>query len=689
MGNGGLGTAQLGTGVFINPYTFVPFPEGELDRGEPAGHESLGGSEGVPRYIGRIDYRLTAKSRVLIRGRTNGQESTPPSRAGTPVIPGSSLHGALRAMHETLVGGCLRVFDAAFRPSYRDVVVAGLNNGWDLAVVKDVDEQGRPTVLVRCSEYGRVSDRDLKHALGPGLLRTGTRLAVSGSPDRQKVFRHATISLESDGDWVLVLTDGRARQKPRKPPAHGDREYIPYKAVVGKVGGGSELGGVDDAAWGAFVDSAAESWDYTKALRGTNGPQMRLREIQRAKEAAERVSGTPHVITWPESAEGSEVEGAADLVSVGSTDQGNHRLIGTRPPHRPWLFPGQPIWVKVGKDKRVTAIKLSMAWRHVGGSDPAGSRVPPTMLPCSDPHDLCPSCRVFGSADPDPAKPDEQARQASYRGHVRVGDAHPEGDVDLEPLELAPMGRPRPGAGQFYLVTPAGTALPDDIPLREWGSAADQSKPRQLRGRKYYWRTGGRVTEPLWQAKEHHSTTMRSAADAFPAGTVFTGSIHFDGLTAAEVGSLLCALKPGLVLESPGELVFTVGGGRPFGFGACTADVRLSVAQTPAQRWRSAGGDELSAQAAVAAFKQSRPVAEPTWPALARACTFDAVEADRIWYPPGASWDQVGTRQFDEGYHFWRTSIGIHQDPPKPLVQLPDISSERQDLRIERPGGNR
>ncbi len=683
MGHGGRGAQQ--NDRFINPYTFVPFPSGELSRGEPSGHDALGQMGGQPRYLGRIDFRLTARTRVLVRGRSDGDQSLPPSQGGVPLIPGSSVHGALRSMHETLVGGCLRVFDEAFRPSYRDVVVAGLNNGWDLAVVKSVDDQGRPTSLVLCREYGRVSDRDLKDSLGVSTLRTGMRLEVTGTPDAQKVFRGASITLAPDGEWVLVLTDGKARQKRRRPPTGGDRNFIPYKAVVGRVGGGREVPGVEDAAWDDFVTSSRESWDYTKAIRGVTPDGLRSRELRHARDAESRVRGTDHVITWPEPLDGTDADGAADLVVVGSREQRNRREIGTRPPHRPWLFPGQPIWVRV-KDGRVSGMKLAMAWRHVGGSASAGDRVPSTMLPCTDPHNLCPSCRVFGAADPDPAKPDEQARQSSYRGHVRVGDARPTGQVELESLELAPMGRPRPGAGQFYLVTPPGTALPKDTPLREWGSKADASAPRHLRGRKYYWRTEGRATEPLWQAKDHHSEAMRSAASAFPAGTEFTGSIHFDGLTAEEIGSLVCALDPGRVLPSSGEVVFTVGGGRPFGFGACTAEVELAVSQTAAQRWAKGEGGQLTLEAAVEAFKASQPVAESTWSALAKACTFDAVAGERVWYPPGASWEHVGSQRFDEGYTFWRTSIGIDQNPPKPLVQLPDVAGERQSLQIPRPG---
>ena len=46
----------------------------------------------------------------------------PEGASGTTVLrlPGTSVKGAVRAVHETLAGGCLRVFDADFIPSYRD-----------------------------------------------------------------------------------------------------------------------------------------------------------------------------------------------------------------------------------------------------------------------------------------------------------------------------------------------------------------------------------------------------------------------------------------------------------------------------------------------------------------------------------------------------------------------------------------
>lgn len=689
----------LGEDRFVNPYTFVPFPSEPLDRHPPAGHERLSALP-EPRYLGRLELVIEARTRLLIRQQA--QESRAerqaglPTRRGVPILPGSSLHGALRSMHETLVGGCLRVFDDGFIPSYRDAVVAGINSGWQLAVVDDVDENGRPTTLTLCRTTAGVKSETLQEALGVSELRTGLRLRIAGEPHEKNgrsVFKEAgAISEDVKGEWVVLLSDGRARQPLKRPRPGVDRDYIPYWCTVGRRSGGREYAGIPDHVWQQFQDVARDARDFTVAVRGTTESALRRREVQQARERLEvlRTNRQSPWVTWPEEAD-------EQRVVVGNAPR--ERAIGVRAPHRPWLFPGLPVWVRTapndvtGRDE-IQGLKLSVAWRHVGGTATARDRVPPSVLPCRDPDHLCPTCRVFGAADTTAREDDDAARQSSYRGHVRVGDAVPVEPVAPEQLHLAPMGRPRPGAGQFYLITPPGHREPandDAAALREWGSLGDSPRPRPLRGRKFYWRTGGRIKDPLWQAKRHHSDTMTTTSEAFPAGTRLAATIFFDGLTLAEIGAIVSCLQPSVVLADEGasDAVFTVGGGKPFGFGACDVHVQLQDLQTARSRWDEESQPDLAIDDAVEAFRVSQPVARPTWPALARAVQMEAIDGTRVWYPPGASWNRVGSEEFDKGYEFWRTTVGHNTKPPKHLVQLPDITADRQDLRIVVKGDRR
>src|ERR1700733_6147709 len=98
---------------FINPYTFVPLPAA-IARSAPSGHHCAG-----PVHVsGAMTVEWTLQTPLLL------PQAHPAVRAGQVVVPGSSVKGALRSLHETLMGGCLRVVDEEFVPVYRQPAVA-------------------------------------------------------------------------------------------------------------------------------------------------------------------------------------------------------------------------------------------------------------------------------------------------------------------------------------------------------------------------------------------------------------------------------------------------------------------------------------------------------------------------------------------------------------------------------------
>src|SRR5262249_21121747 len=131
-------------------YTFVPFPAAFASRRGPHGHR------GNPElWSGAIAIAITIKAQtpVLVRGTCGANDTTLPHRPGPDgtnqqIIPGSSLHGTVRALHETLTGSCLRVFDQSFSPVYRDA--AADTQSLRLALVDDTDPEGRPTSFQLC-----------------------------------------------------------------------------------------------------------------------------------------------------------------------------------------------------------------------------------------------------------------------------------------------------------------------------------------------------------------------------------------------------------------------------------------------------------------------------------------------------------------------------------------------------------
>jgi RAMP superfamily len=643
---------------FVNPYTFVPFPE-TVARGAPGGHHWLAPD------------RLSGAFTVTWEFATQFQ--APEGAFGTTVLrlPGASVKGAVRSVHEVIAGGCLRVFDAGFIPSYRDhAQVRGAD--WTLAVVEKATGDGQPLTVILCDEVVWVGAEQLRQACGESLA-TGSRVSIQpgdvparpNSLGRKELPPSATIA--GGGDWVVLVTDSGTRQ-----PKKGT-----YFLACGRVG--SRVAEVSEAAWQQFRTAAAGARD--------------------AQPGARRREGRDPSDPQPKA-----------LVRFGSRSIGYRRVVTGR------LWERDVFWARTRNDgASVVADELSLAalWRHPGwdaSQDPAlapedwsaGRRVPADLLGCSDPRELCPTCRVFGSVDQQAREGDERARQRAYAGHVRFGDACSEQPVELKPVQRAPLGMPRPGAGQFYLTytddSPAGKGRK---PTREWGSDPDAGHRRPLRGRKFYWHADpAQQALPRHEARGHQKTRgdqteseLVSTRHLAPAGTMLRQRITFDNLSRAELGGLLAAFEPRRVLASVGSpgrpLLLHLGGGKPLGLGSCTATVGELRVWTAASRYAGAPEEAVDADACTSEFTKSctSEVKDHVWPALTAVLAQGTVNPAQVWYPPGEHWpdQEENQKAFDEPFAFFTASSGMHIEPPgkqRRLIPLPDPVGDDQSLPI-------
>jgi hypothetical protein len=306
---------------------------------------------------------------------------------------------------------------------------------------------------------------------------------------------------------------------------------------------------------------------------------------------------------------------------------------------------------------------------------------------------------VFGSADPDGRGDDEVSRQLSYRGHVRVDDAVATADVQPLAWELAPMASPKPSAGQFYLDNSQlsrerriGSNL--EPPLATWGSKADQDgAPRRIRGRKFYWRTdtptaGHGAATSRGHKRAHHSPELTRTVQLIPTGTEFTTTVTFDNLSRAELGSVIAALDPRF-LWPDSDVVTSVGGGKPFGFGSVSVTVERVTIESPAVRYLGSDGATPTVQDCMRAFVgdggsgsddptvRGRGVvsaaARRNWPALRSALTFGYVDDALVWYPPGSG--TRGSAGYDQGFDFWKKSSGTTADGEERHLVCPPSSA--------------
>jgi RAMP superfamily len=630
---------------FINPYTFVPLPAA-IGRDRPVGHACA--ADGC--ISGRMNVEWMLRTSLLL------PQAHPAVRTGRILIPGSSVKGAVRSLHETLMGGCLRVVDEEFVPVYRQPAVAK-GRDWHLAVVAKTTRQGRATHVRATEETVWVPVDTVRAALGRAP-RTGDAVDIEDEAieshsglDRYEV-RYRDGVKAGDG-WTLLVGDSGTRQRSRQ-----------FFCAAGRLpDDDAELCEVTESAW----------LEYVQLCEGTN--DLRLIRQQRDGDA-KGFKG------WRTGQVFADVRWGGQVVGE------RRRVTG-----RLWL--GDVVWAQVDPASgQVEHLAMAAIWRVAGGG-PLAKRVPDAVRACQDPGHLCLSCRLFGSADTADGESGREAEQRSYAGHVRMGDAVAEG-VTTEAVRLAPLGAPRPGAGQFYLQVNDTRPASDEtvLPAAYWGSERDEGGSRLVRGRKFYWNGDpGAQQPPRHVAREaQRNEAMTGQRQLVPVGTVFRQTIAFDNVPKAELASLLLTLLPGLILPRTEGLAsadyrLRLGGGKPFGLGS--ASVSVTDLWWQEARHRYTGQDRVRQDAAEFVGPLVRDVAQlagrpvlRSWPTLSRILRADAVDPALIWYPLGGEWKD-GTNRDRSFKFFSRTNgryLARHQEP---IVALPDPDpAEGQDQRL-------
>ena len=124
---------------FVNPYTFLPLPE-TVRREAPNFHDGTK-AHNTDLYTGSFTIEWELKSPLLLpvnaveegwlEPKSDGEKENTtdriPDERRVISVPGSSVKGALRSLHEAAFFGCMSVIDQSFIPAYRPIP-----NLWDL-----------------------------------------------------------------------------------------------------------------------------------------------------------------------------------------------------------------------------------------------------------------------------------------------------------------------------------------------------------------------------------------------------------------------------------------------------------------------------------------------------------------------------------------------------------------------------
>jgi CRISPR-associated protein (TIGR03986 family) len=260
-----------------------------------------------------------------------------------------------------------------------------------------------------------------------------------------------------------------------------------------------------------------------------------------------------------------------------------------------------------------------------------------------------------------------------------VGDAVANRGARVDEIAIAPLGVPRPGAGQFYLrhTNTSPAQAPTERPTREWGARPDTPVARSLKGRKYYWHGDPAVqTPPRHIARLGQADTLATRAEVVNPTATFTCRLTFENLTRSELGGLLAALDPARALDAvvpagwsaSHQIAGRLGGGKPLGLGSVQVNGLELELHSAGGRYLVTGDEKSpSIDDLIADFVTAVPKSvAATWPDLAAVLDIGHVKPEVIWYPPALPWSQSHEEKFEPGFEFWKASAGRYLHPNNP-----------------------
>lgn len=665
--------------TFVNPYTFVPLSKQVLRRC-PSGHDGT-----APSFSGRISLTWKLVSPLLLPawpGDLSANRSPwleRENRKAKVRIPGSSIKGAVRSLHEAMFNGCFRVVDEDFVPAYREPASTPPDlASWRLAIVTE-SASGQPTGFqIAGPEVTWVDAVSLKARWRGGVPRSGDLADIAGDSNqvtypqgqtRDEMHHVCAVSVRaSRGDTpvgepfplarIFLVTDTgvrSARGQAMWASALLTDEVVQFEATKR-----------DSAAWTDFLRLTSQTRDR--------------RELNRSADSAWRTDTSFARVDFPKGTRVAE-----------------------RAKQSGYLFRGDVVWVKL-ENGRIAGLRMAQIWRKLGKGAVRGRLG--EAAPCPRPEHpewLCLSCATFGSATTDPGRP--QGEKTSYAGHVRFSAAIAEG-VTTRIVKLAPSGLPSPGVGNFYLAprTRPDGLNQDEIPS-QWGVGEASTS---IRGRKFYWHSdpdaqakhwcdeGVSTAIPNYEWAPGQSKKMLRQAILVEAGATFKATITVDGLGQVAVDALLAALDPGRVLGltpygAAADRTYAThfGGGKPHGLGSIVLTEMACELRPTVQRYAdpySAPSSDFDGLPRTRASQVAqRCGGGRQWESLARILDIDGLGKDArnlVSYPPGAGWGQFGTREFRESFKFFEKTNGQQLERgPRDWVVLP-LPTEGPEMAI-------
>ena len=383
---------------FVNPYNFVSIKNGE-DRPSSVIHDSK-------LLTGMLHCKLTVKTPLAMPDvEKKSEDLSVPKHYHYPffsvgdkyTIPGSSIRGAIRSMHEAFTDSCfvtmpdeellsLRVEPrGAFKPG---ILIKEIVNGKETWVLYEAERLLLPYKQPRRYRIQKIFGRGLDNG----------KVYYNGD-DRQKLFYGDAVLVSKTG---LIGSDNRTRTivKQIKKDINKKNEYIIY------------VGEPIDKKW---ADSVFKKLKDKVKCDETTIPNALKRLCETVKMY--RNSAINRNL-------GEDIEN-----HQGYSGFDNAKKNGCI-----------PLWYRV-KSKGVIEFSMAAIGRIIYNNT-VNDLVGDKYIPCDDRNNLCPACRLFG-----------MAKNEGRGSLVRITDAvilDKYSSTNLDEVTLKELGTPRTGYLPFY-----------------------------------------------------------------------------------------------------------------------------------------------------------------------------------------------------------------------------------------------
>jgi len=209
-------------------------------------HDGSGASDQI-LYTGKFEVEWQLKSPLLLpeNAEEEGWMRVVKENTAEITVPGSSVKGAMRSLHEAMFMGCMSVLDLDYTPVYREAAIKGQramksDSDWRIGIVEEVESSGKPismrvtekeanTIWVNAEGLRKVAEKKGKIPQTGDIIRFHTKDTRSKKKNgRKKISKPESFIRYNDGnlenltdqDYVVIISDGGTRKSDKDWTQH-------------------------------------------------------------------------------------------------------------------------------------------------------------------------------------------------------------------------------------------------------------------------------------------------------------------------------------------------------------------------------------------------------------------------------------------------------------------------------------